>query len=141
MLTPEKLAEYRKLVEKPTWWVDDVTQRVCGPYSELEKLGWPSYDYVHLAINFETIKEPFVSILNEIERLNEIVKLAKERLGPAGVKMLVRLNKQNQIMREALNKIATHDTLEGAKYNSYSTAYTGLVDFAAKALKEAGEVK
>lgn len=52
-----------------------------------------------------------------------------------------RLTKQNQIMREALNKIATHDTLEGAKYNSYSTAYTGLVDFAAKALKEAGEVK
>ena len=75
MIPEDKLAEYRKLVEKPTWWVDDITQRVCGPYSELEKLGWPNYDYIHVAINYETIKEPFVSVLDEVERLKKYLDI------------------------------------------------------------------
>ena len=51
-----------------------------------------------------------------------------------------KLKAQNEIMRKALHKVSTHNTLNGDKYNSYEAGWHGVADFANKALKKVGEV-
>lgn len=40
------------------------------------------------------------------------------------------LQKENEILKEALIDIATHNTLDGEKYHNFNAAYNGVVEFA-----------
>lgn len=44
------------------------------------------------------------------------------------------LQKENEILREALTDIANHNTLDGDKYNNFNDAYNGVVEVAQAAI-------
>lgn len=54
------------------WWVDDVTQKVCGPWSDVQKMDWPNHDYVFHAIDYDTFESVESQLRVAVEALEKI---------------------------------------------------------------------
>ncbi len=56
------------------WWIDDVGEKVCGPWAEISKIEWPAYDYVYHAIDYSE----FERVEAENAKLRHVTGCAKQ---------------------------------------------------------------
>jgi len=70
-----ELIENFKPSKPLTWWIDDLSHRVCGliddPIYGLDKLQWPDYEKVYVAVD----KREYDNIFN---RLSEAIECLKD---------------------------------------------------------------